>query len=155
MKNYLFLFLLCLAGISIGLMNSCNKDVVSLPPGKASFTEEFVNFNTILQKGWIAVDNYQGNSILPSAWGQGLRGGGKGGPSFGFTAYSYISTPDEFAYSYTTGYYSNYSLNSWLITPVLSVRNGDKISFYTRGDTSGVITDRMQVLMNPSTTIFT
>ena len=36
------------------------------------------------------------------------------------------------------------------MTPVLSVKNGDKISFYTRGETVGAHTDRMQVLMNKS-----
>ena len=35
-----------------------------------------------------------------------------------------------------------------MLTPVLLVKNGDSISFYTRGDTTGNYTNRMQVLMD-------
>ena len=41
-------------------------------------------------------------------------------------------------------------MSSWLITPVLSVKNGDKISFYT-STTPGVYAgNRLQVLMSLS-----
>jgi hypothetical protein len=55
-----------------------------------------------------------------------------------------------FAYSYLGNLDSTHSLSSWFITPVLSVKNGDHFSFYTRGDTTAMYTDRMQVFMNNS-----
>ncbi len=52
------------------------------------------------------------------------------------------------AYSFNSLADSNQSISSWMITPRLHVKNGDQISFYTRGDSVGLFTNRMQVLLN-------
>lgn len=150
MKKNLFLIAFCIAGSLIGAFNGCKKDSSVTPTHigtTSSFTEEFSDVSGLTAKGWIMTDNTSG-SLAP--WGQGYFGIDKFGLWHGFTAYSYTSFPDEFAYSSIDGSDPSQSISSWLITPVLSVKNGDKISFYTRGDTSGNITDRMQVLMNKS-----
>jgi hypothetical protein len=79
-------------------------------------------------------------------WEQGQVGTEKGGGSFGFPAYSYSDSVDEYAFSQT----SSTSNSDWLITPVLSVKNGDMISFYTRAS-DGDYADHLQVSMNKST----
>jgi hypothetical protein len=148
MKNYFPLITLGLACFSVGLMNSCKKD--ALPLGTKSITEEFENVYELQKKGWVTVDNTSGGSAQTATWSQGYAGIDKSGVWHGFTAYSYTTLPDEFAYSSITFQESNYAVSSWLISPLLSVKNGDKLSFYTRGDTTGIFTDRMQVLMNRS-----
>jgi hypothetical protein len=148
MKNYFSICILCLAGLSAGLLSGCKKD--SMHKGTTSMTEEFDQVYKLQQKGWVIIDNTVNNAGATAPWGQGLVGPDKMGVWYGFTALSYTTTPDEFAYSYIISLDSNYSISSWLITPILSVKSGDKISFYTRGDTTGNFTDRMQVLMNHS-----
>jgi len=80
-------------------------------------------------------------------WGQGIWGIDKSGQEYGFPAYSDSVSNNEYAFSGQ----SYASISSWLISPVLSVKNGDKISFYTRVGSESSSADRMQVLMNKST----
>jgi hypothetical protein len=156
MKKNFFLFILLFSCLLVGLVNSCKKDSsINHPPtniGTAtSFTEEFDNVYNIQTKGWVIKDNSAvGISSIDAAWGQGINGSDKAGTWSGFSAYSYTTYQDEFAYSSASYSTTNYTVSSWLISPVLSVKNGDKISFYSRADTTGVYTDRMQVLMNKS-----
>jgi hypothetical protein len=149
MKHFFALSFLLITGFLLFLSNSCKKD--STPYGSTSFTEEFQNVYMLQQKGWVIKDNTVDSSGASAPWNQGSAGPDKLGVWYGFNAYSYTLTPDEFIYSYIVEADSNHSISSWLISPVLTVKNGDKISFYTRGDSTGVFTDRMQVLMSHST----
>ena len=84
-----------------------------------------------------------------SGWYPGTYGSTKTDPNFyGFYAYSYQSSPSEYAYSYVPVANRSSSVSSWMLSPILVVKNGDSISFYTRGDTTGIYTNRMQVLMD-------
>lgn len=165
MKKYFVASVMCLAFVLIGLVYSCKKDSTdgpsdNCPPAGAptnigtrtSFTEEFENVYDIATKGWVITDNTGAdNSGASAGWSQGYSGNGKGGPWYGFMAYSYTNSKDEFIYSPVhTSSTNRVTVSSWLITPVLSVKNGDKISFYTRSDTTGSFSERMQVLMNKS-----
>jgi len=148
MKKYLTLSVVCLAGFSAALVNSCKKDSVS---SGSTLTEEFQYMYTLDQKGWVIQDNTGDTTYWATApWSQGISGKDKTGVEYGFPAFSYKSSSDEYAYSYYSGPDSNFSVSSWLISPVLAVKNGDRLSFYTRGDqyASGILADRMQVLMN-------
>jgi hypothetical protein len=114
----------------------------------ASFTEEFDSVYKLESKGWWAKDNSLGTS---ARWLQGRGGYDKAGIWYGFAAYSFTTSQDEFVYASVASAYNsgnNYTISSWLITPSLSVKNGDKFSFYTRSD-SGLYVGRMQVLMSP------
>src|ERR1051326_2550024 len=113
-----------------------------------SFTEEFDTVFRLGSKGWLIKDNSFGVS---ATWVQGKLGYDKTGKKYGFPAYSFTTSQDEFIYaSIISAYVGNsYTINSWLITPTLSVKNGDKISFYSRSD-SGLYGDRLQVLLSPS-----
>jgi hypothetical protein len=165
MKKYYFLSALCIVLLTAGLIYSCKKDSNNdqandcLPESgtptdigtRTSFTEEFEQVYQLNTKGWVLKDNTPSgnNSGISASWIQGQKGVDKGGVWHGFTAYYYTTSKDEFAYSYVTGS-SNITVSSWMITPVLSVKNGDKISFYARADTTGSYTERLQVLMNKS-----
>jgi hypothetical protein len=151
MKKNLLLSLLSFACLLVGLVNGCKKDSLGSSANgaiKTSFTEEFDSVYNLAGKGWVIKDN----SEYSTSW---IQAGGmnKGGPiTPSFPAYSYTRTIDEYINAQvSTGVSNYYSISSWLITPVLSVKNGDKISFYTRADTGSVYKDRMQVLMNNST----
>ena len=156
MKNNLFVLLLCIICFTPGIINSCKKENTPSPPtniGTAiSFTEEFENVNALPTKDWVMKDNSPAltSSGPNAAWAQGTMSSDKGGNWSGFSAYSYTVLQDEFAYSSVYSNPNNATISSWLITPVLSIKNGDKFSFYTRGDTAGVYINRMQVRINNS-----
>jgi hypothetical protein len=112
--------------------------IPSIPVG-SSFTEEFDSVYNLETKGWVIKNSSSGG------WVQGNYGCDKSGVCHGFPALSYTVSPDEYVYAFSTAP----QISSWLITPVISIKNGDEISFYTRTD-SGSHADRMQVLMNKS-----
>lgn len=147
MKNYYSQFGLGLAVCTFIVTGSCKKD--SVPTSGTTTTEEFQQVYNLPLKGWIIKDNTVSASGATATWSQGVSGPDKYGNTYGFDAFSYKSSSDEYAYSGISGLDSNASISSWLVTPTLTVKNGDKFSFYTRGD-AGSFTDRMQVLMNHS-----
>jgi hypothetical protein len=155
--NNPFLFPLCFTALSVGIIHSCRKDAgVFIPTGTpsdsvitTSFKEEFKDvYSLTTNSGWVIKDNSDnGMGTTNAFWSQGMVGTDKSGNPYGFPAYSYSSSKTEYIYSAA----SAAPISSWLITPLLSVKNGDKISFYTRGDANGNNADRMQVLMDKST----
>jgi len=156
MTNYTSSLAFALIAISIGIVHSCKKETPSTPstpysgsPIAKTFTEEFKDFTTLVSKsGWSTKSKT--NDTLGYAfddWGQGVFGTDKSGSASGLIAYSSTSSKDEYAYS-APDYY--WSLSSWLITPILSVKNGDKISFYTTTTPGYYTSNRLQVLMSPS-----
>lgn len=168
MKKIFFLFAFCLVISAVCLINSCTKENAGYsytpppppPPDTTavtvSYTEEFPDVPSLTIKGWAIGEYSQADTTGTTAWIQGDFGPPlKGDTTFyGFTAYSTSGSPYEYIYSYDPDIDSNLSISSWLLTPVLSVKNGDKISFYTRGDTTGVFTDRMQVLLNNKASLY-
>lgn len=153
MKEYLFILLACFILSAAGLINSCSKSKTDPPVvngTKVSFTEEFDTVMNLAQpsKGWVLKNNT--GPTLGASWAQGQTNAmDKSGNVYGFPAFSYHNSTDEFAYANMI-YASGTNVSSWLITPVLSVKNGDKISFYTRADLCVSCKDRLQVLINKS-----
>ena len=141
MKKKLLLFILIFASLIGGLVYSCKKDSDKPPTGPKPFTEEFQDVSILEQAGWVIKDN----SADFTKW---IQGGGKG--TYYFPAYSYTASEDEFISAHRPYTDTNYAISSWLITPVLSLKNGDKLSFYSRRDTGTLIQDRLQVRMNES-----
>ncbi|HEX5150688.1 MAG TPA: choice-of-anchor J domain-containing protein [Parafilimonas sp.] len=157
MKNFSLFFILCFTGFSVGFIHSCSKDAGMPIPGDTppdsvittSFIEEFRNVPILTTTtGWITKSVPNGSTgTITGMWEQGQIGTDKSGNPYGLQAFSTSGSKDEYIYS--PAEYSS-PINNWLITPVLSVKNGDKISFYTCAYEQGYYTDRMQVLMNKS-----
>jgi len=136
------------------LISSCGEDKVtakSTQPASLSYHEEFDSMQRVIDKGWKGVnlsDPPGGDS-----WQQGsfVADNVKGGPFFSsISAHSYKASANELAFvPYTAGAGLSF-LNCWLITPELSMKNGDKISFWTTTDDPVNFPDRMQVWLNPT-----
>ena len=164
MKHFILFCLLSLGIFAIGSIFSCRKENFVVPPPPpppliidspvttpitTSYTEEFDDFSVMKTKGWFMIENTPMDTMGIIGWYPGAYGGTKTDTNFyGFYAYSYQSNPLEYAYSYIHVANHSSSASSWMFSPVLVVKNGDSISFYTRGDTTGTYTDRMQVLMD-------
>jgi hypothetical protein len=160
MKHFIFFCLLSLGLFVIGSIPGCRKDNIVPPsqpstPGPVttpitkSYTEEFEDFSALPGRGWYMAENSQIDTLGTTGWTPGTYGGTKTDTNFyGFYAYSYQSSPWEYAYSYVPAANSRSSVSSWMFSPILVVKNGDSISFYTRGDSTGIYTNRMQVLMD-------
>jgi hypothetical protein len=126
------------------------------PPITTTYLEEFVDISLLPAKGWAIGEYSQADTLGTTGWIQGDFGGTMKGDTtwYGFAAYSYRDNVNEYAYSYEPAMDSNLSISSWMLTPVLTVNNGDSISFYTRGDTTGVYTNRMQVLVDTTASAY-
>jgi hypothetical protein len=165
MKHFISFCLLSLAFFIAGSIHSCKKDLLGsgtynppppppppspVDPIYSSFTEEFENFWDLTNKGWLTAEYSQADTMGTTGWTQGDFGApGKGDSTwYGFSAFSCQYGPTEYVYSYDPAMDSNLSISSWMLSPILVVKNGDSITFYTRGDTTGIYTDRMQVLMD-------
>lgn len=132
-------------------INSCKKDVDGPATNSKVYTEEFESFANLSGKGWVFKNNSTYNNA--AFWQQGQYGVDKYNIPFGFPAYSYKNGQDEYVYAsypfYTISPTSNSVISSWMISPVFTVANGDKLSFYTRsGATIAQYADRLQVRMN-------
>lgn len=101
------------------------------------FSEGFDTFSNLATNGWTQTN--QSSPLGTSTWAQGggtaFSGGGQSGGTTSFTLCNFNSTTG-------TGTISN-----WLITPVISVQNGDVFSFYTRKGGTGtgtIYADRLE-----------
>ena len=147
-KKYLLLFFLGSSFLLITLINGCDKTVVDLPvPKEKSFTEEFDSVSKLYSEGWVFINNSKPQGA--ASWQQGVYELGKLGPD-GFPAFSYKASGDEYIFA---GYQAGNNLatiSSWMITPAIEMKNGDRFSFYTRTVAGNPFPDRMQVRMNLS-----
>jgi hypothetical protein len=138
-----------LAGLLLFILalSACVKDknLEPPPPPDVPFMEEFDTLSAAWLRGWRTVNRSE--PIGPSQWQQG---------SGEFEAYTSLNSNQGYAY---TDYNSTSAdlgvISNWLVSPVLTMKNGDKISFYTRcllydsgtGDSTDY-TNRLQVRMN-------
>lgn len=165
MKRFYYLVLLYAGINTAGLIYSCKKENASVytppppppppppaPPITTTYLENFSNSSVTMEKGWFVgefIDDGTWNS--GSGWSGGFIGTvGKGEDStvYGFSAFSFQDWNGEFFYSFSPQIDRRRSFARWLLTPILSAKNGDSITFYTRGDTTGTYTNRMQVILN-------
>ncbi|HZH65920.1 MAG TPA: choice-of-anchor J domain-containing protein [Flavisolibacter sp.] len=125
-KSYFIIFLAC-----VGVMaafQSCRNDeylTTPLPTPDQSFIEEFDTVSSSLNRGWkiINVSVPKGSGIWQQA----------GSVNPWFSPYSSNGTYAGFI---GAGYESVLggpgTISNWLISPVVTMQNGDKIIFYTR-----------------------
>lgn len=153
---------LLFSGITIITLQACRKDDAAMmtPPGTPdqSFVEEFDSLEAAYDRGWryFNVSDPVGGG---GGWVQGMlsdplqtniptpipfNAHSSKGSNVGFIGAWYYST------SAAAGVISN-----WVVSPVITMQNGDKIHFYTRavlydlgGGDSTDFSNRMQVRMN-------
>ena len=144
------------------LIVSCTKDTLKntpvspLPPvvTNSSFVEKFNNVSALPAKGWIFKNN--SDPAGSHGWRQGLYEATPSSkfpvPIIGFPAFSASNSPNDFISCDASCVNLAGNISSWLITPKLNIKNGDKIVFWTRAlnDLQYMIftTDRMQILMD-------
>jgi hypothetical protein len=127
-KNFVFVF--CLVSI---IANSQNI-----------FNEGFAVFSNLATQGWIST-----NQSAPSGSGIWKQGGGSyfvaGGQSGGSTSFAMCD------YNSVTGLGT---ISNWLISPIIDLKNGDVISFYTKkgGDGGSTYPDRLELRLNSTDT---
>lgn len=148
------MLLLACAGFALAFQ-SCRNDAYLADPAPVadqSFTEEFDTVSSALSRGWVlrnASDSLgggvwqQGGSVTP--WFQAYS---SSGTYVGFIGADYTSTRAQAA-----------TISNWLVSPAVTMQNGDKIVFYARGwvlpATATDSTDygnRLQVCVNSTST---
>lgn len=137
------------------LIISCSEETVSAKaPAQAasrSYHEEFDSMQRVIEMGWKGVN--LSNPLGGDSWQQGsyIVNTQKGGPFVsGISAHSYKASANELAFvPYTCGAGLSF-INCWLISPALSMKNGDVISFWTTTKETVSFPDRMQVWLNPT-----
>lgn len=153
-RNFQIFCFLFIAFIGF-LLVSCREETVrtteTVQPASLSYHEEFDSMQRVIEAGWKGVN--LSNPLGAESWQQGsyIVNNSKGGPfQSGIPAHSYKASANELAFvPYTCGDGLSY-INCWLITPPLSMKNGDVISFWTRTKSTVNFPDRMQVWLNPS-----
>jgi hypothetical protein len=136
------------------ILISCGEEkpaAKTVQPASLSYHEEFDSMQRVVDAGWKAVN--LSNPPGGDSWQQGsyIVNTQKGGPFVsGIPAHSYKASANELAFvPYTAGAGLSF-LNCWLLTPALSMKNGDVISFWTRTKEFVTYPDRMQVWLNPN-----
>lgn len=100
--------------------------------------ENFDNIATLPGAGWAQVNN-----SLPlgtTAWFQGTSGIF---PSQSGAADSYIAA------NFNNAAFGG-NISNWLLTPEVSINNGDSISFYTRTESPALFADRLELRLSTS-----
>lgn len=151
----------CCCFLWIVLIDGCLKEDVRpnkpiprphLPPPvlKNSYTEEFAqNTNVMEIKGWV-FKNHSSDPYI-EGWHKDYTPDSKTpNVSILSPAYSDHNDPHEFAFA-GAGY--SQATDMWMLTPPVELKNGDKISFYTRTHPqSPDSTNLLEVRLNPSDT---
>jgi hypothetical protein len=153
-KRYLLLIGFVLTIFSSVIISSCGEEKVTAKtsqPASLSYHEEFDSMQRVIAMGWKGVN--LSDPLGGDSWQQGsyVADNVKGGPFFSrIGAHSYKASANELAFvPYTAGAGLSF-INCWLITPELSMKNGDIISFWTTTGNPVNFPDRMQVWLNPT-----
>mgnify|MGYP002623951080 CR=1 FL=1 len=110
--------------------------VCAAPAAFAWGTEGFDDITTLVGNGW----NMQ-NLSSPIGTTNWFQGNSTVFPSHSGAATSYIGTNFNNGAGVAT-------LSNWLLTPVVTLSNGDQMSFWTRTVTANTFPDRLQVRMS-------
>lgn len=142
--------LLAFCGISLLAFQSCKDDsnlVTPLPIPDQSFVEEFDTLTAARSKGWLTRNRSE--PIGPSVWQQGMSANASSTyPPYSSKATNngFISTDFASAFSPDPG---ASTISNWVISPKVTMQNGDRIIFYSRQeDTLATWGDRLQVCIN-------
>ena len=163
MKNKMIVPVLFLLLTSLAV-SSCIKDEAAATTDRPavtsdSWTEEFDNAGALGSKGWVITNN--SDNVGPEAWRQGrYESSNKAAIVYnsviGFPAYSSSKSQNDFI---SCDFYAGTNVSNmsvWLISPLVKMKNGDQLIFYTRSaiDSGSFFLknniDRLQVRANLS-----
>lgn len=106
----------------------------------AQLTENFDNITTLPAAGWVQQNN--SSPLGTIGW---FQGNPAAFPAFNGASDSYIGSN----FNNTSG---SGTISNWLVTPNLTLKNGDVISFYTRTSADNMWADRLQMRMSTNGT---
>lgn len=111
--------------------------------GQIIFTENFDNFNSLVANGWTIQNSSQ--PLGTTTWGTSTLF-----PPYNGGAGSFASANYQSAQTWGT-------ISNWLISPVISLKNGDVISFYTRTKQPDAfpLSDRLEVRISTNGSVST
>ena len=128
-----------LAFSTLIFLTSCDddKEEVIAPIPNQSFTQEFDNVASATTAGWTFSNKSE--PLGTTNWATGPA-------SFAFSGAGFVASD----YNATAG---AGIISNWVISPMITMQNGDKIEFYTisandNSDPANVYPDRMQVLIS-------
>lgn len=155
-----FFPLVVLALSSSVLFSSCAKDETAPAKTDFSFVEEFDTISKVVSRGWVITNNTKPLGTM--SWSQGynyismyhgMTPGKTGGP-FNYTYGAGLgSNPavsgTDFILTTSECGSGNANCSNWLISPAVTMKNGDIIKFYARTyDNPAIAPDRLQVRLN-------
>lgn len=105
--------------------------------GKTQITEGFENITTLPASGWVL----QNNSVP-----LGVIGWFQGNSATVFPAQS--GSPDSYIGANFNNVNTLGTISNWLITPNVTLKNGDVFTFFTRTSSDNMWADRLQVRMS-------
>ena len=148
MKSWKYPIFLLIFFSAILIFGACDKEDDKAPVVEDfSVRENFDTFQNSIHRGWLAINNSR--PIGSSTWQQGVYGLAFFGGYFGVPAHSHFASATEYAYCEFSCGSGTATLSCWLISPVLQIKNGDVISFWTRISEPPVsYPDRLQVYVN-------
>jgi hypothetical protein len=151
-KKYIVLHLSLSAFICLFIISSCKKNIPAPIKTNYSLTEQFSSLTTAEANGWIFINNSR-------ALGQTTWQAGEGSL---FAAYTTDAAASDYVaiaasccnpFDVDGNFTPQTEISAWMITPVLTVKDGDTISFYTRTtDAEPFDPERLQLRMNPTGT---
>ena len=128
MRKSTFSGLFISAIVVLIIFQSCKNDAyltTPLPVPDQSFSEEFDTTTAALSRGWKFIN--ASDPVGPGVWQQGgsippwFNSYSNNGNAAGFIGADYTSTSAGSA-----------TISNWVVSPLITMQNGDKIVFYTR-----------------------
>lgn len=148
--NRLFFSLLFLMMICI--LSSCKKDIPAPAVVNNSLSEQFNSLDAAEANGWVFINNSRSLGITTWQAGDGSMFPGY---TTDAAASDYVSIDASCAniFDSSGNFNPNTVISAWMITPALTIKNGDVLNFYTRTtDTYPIVPERLELRMNPSGT---
>lgn len=159
MKNKSILFSIGIAIAFSGLVSCGKTETAAAKKNDPSFKEDFDALSKSVSKGWVIANNSK--PIGTAGWVDGFfylsqnhLFDGKLGPTnpYNFDGFdgTQSESSSEFAMATANSGHGRATISNWLISPVVEVKNGDVITFYTRTASNPADgADRLQVRINP------
>jgi hypothetical protein len=135
---------------------SCKQDSPAPPaPVSYSFKESFDSLSVAYAKGWESINRSAPLGI--ASWTAGAQGSYTTGTGKSAVTTNFFLSPQASTYSgqdcifaSTNSGAANSDISNWMFTPSIMMKNGDKISFFTRTVANPAAkADRLQVRLNP------